>query len=65
MSAFLGNVTDLINAAFVGGTGEGAAAGWIPTVVSCITGNPLLLVGFVLSIAGFSIGCIKRLTRLG
>lgn len=65
MGNFLGNVTSLIDAAFVGGSGEGAAAGWVPTVVTCITSNPLLLVGFVLSISGFAIGCIKRLTRLG
>lgn len=60
MSTFLGNVTDLIGLAF-------GANGWVAKVVTCITasGNELLLVGFVLSISGFAIGCIKRLTNLG
>lgn len=60
MSTFLGTVGDLISSAF--GTN-----GWVSSVVGCITasGNEILLVGFVLSVAGFAIGAIKRLCRLG
>ena len=66
MQNFLNTVGSLINAAFVGNAGaEGGHAAWVTTVVSCITANPILLIGFVLSVAGFSIGAIKRLCKLG
>lgn len=65
MSALISSVTSLINAVFVGGTGEGAAGSWVGSVVGCITANPLLMVGFILGIAGFAVGTVKRLTRLG
>lgn len=65
MSSLISTVTSLINAVFVGGSGEGAAGSWVGSVVSCITANPVLLVGFVLGIAGFAVGTVKRLTRLG
>lgn len=65
MNALITTVTSLINAVFVGGTGEGASASWVSSVVSCITANPILMVGFILGIAGFAVGTVKRLTRLG
>lgn len=65
MSSLISTVTSLINAVFVGGSGEGAAGSWIGSVVSCINANPILLIGFVLGIAGFAIGSVKRLTKLG
>lgn len=65
MSSLISSVTSLINAVFVGGSGEGAAGSWVGSVVSCITANPLLMVGFILGIAGFAVGTVKRLTRLG
>lgn len=65
MQSLLNTVGSLINAAFVGGSGEGAQAAWVTTVVSCITSNPLLEVGFILSISGFAIGAIRRLCKLG
>ena len=65
MASLISTVTTLVNAVFVGGTGEGASASWIGSVVACINANPILLVGFILSVAGFAIGAVKRLTRLG
>lgn len=65
MGSLISAVTSLVNAAFVGGTGEGAHGAWVTTVVSCITSNPLLEVGFILSISGFAIGAIRRLCKLG
>lgn len=65
MASLISTVTTLVNAVFVGGSGEGASASWIGSVVSCINANPILLVGFILSVAGFAIGAVKRLTRLG
>lgn len=60
MSGLISTVTSLITAVF--GTN-----GWVSSVVGSITaeGNEILLVGFILSIAGFAIGVVKRLTRLG
>lgn len=65
MSSLISTVTSLINAVFVGGSGEGAAGSWVGSVVSCINSNPILLVGFVLGISGFAVGVVKRLTKLG
>ena len=46
MSGFISTVTSLVNAIFVGGTGEGASASWVSSVVACINANPILLIGF-------------------
>lgn len=37
---------------------------WVGNVVTTITGNPLLLVGFVVPIFGGAIGLFKRLCRV-
>lgn len=60
MASLISTVTSLINAVF-------GANGWVSSVVGAITaeGNEILLVGFILSIAGFAVGTVKRLTRLG
>ena len=65
MAGLISTVTDFISAVFVGGSGEGAAGSWVGSVVGCITANPLLEVGFILGIAGFAVGTVKRLTKLG
>lgn len=60
MASLIATVTSLVNAVF-------GADGWVSSVVGSITaqGNEILLVGFILSIAGFGVGIVKRLTRLG
>lgn len=60
MASLISTVTSLINAVF-------GSNGWVSSVVGAITaeGNEILLVGFILSIAGFAVGTVKRLTRLG
>lgn len=60
MQALITTVTSLIGAVF-------GANGWVSSVVGAITaeGNEILLVGFILSIAGFAVGTVKRLTKLG
>lgn len=60
MQSLIDTVTSLVNAVF-------GANGWVSSVVGSITaqGNEILLVGFILSIAGFGVGIVKRLTRLG
>lgn len=60
MQNLIDTVTELITAVF--GTN-----GWVTKVVGAITasGNEILLVGFILGIAGFAVGTVKRLTRLG
>ena len=60
MASLISTVTSLVTAVF-------GANGWVSSVVSAVTaeGNEILLIGFILSIAGFAIGAVKRLTRLG
>lgn len=60
MASLISTVTSLIDAVF-------GTTGWVSSVVSAITaqGNEILLVGFILSIAGFAVGTVKRLVRLG
>lgn len=60
MASLIATVTSLVDAVF-------GANGWVSSVVGSITaqGNEILLVGFILSIAGFGVGIVKRLTRLG
>ena len=60
MQALITTVTSLIGAVF-------GANGWVSSVIGAITaeGNEILLVGFILSIAGFAVGTVKRLTKLG
>lgn len=43
-----------------------AAIGWMGSVVGAITteGNEILLIGFIMGIAGFAVGLFKRLTRI-
>lgn len=43
-----------------------AAIGWMGSVIGAITaeGNEILLIGFVMGIAGFAVGLFKRLTRI-
>lgn len=60
MATLISTVTSLVGAVF-------GADGWVSSVVGSITaaGNEILLVGFILSIAGYGVGIVKRLTRLG
>lgn len=60
MQNLIDTVTELITAVF-------GANGWVTKVVGAITasGNEILLVGFILGIAGFAVGTVKRLSRLG
>ena len=41
-----------------------ASIKWVGEFIALILGQPLLLVGLVVSLVGFSIGIIKRLMRL-
>lgn len=41
-----------------------AAVGWVGTVSSTITGNPLLLIGVVIGFIGTGIGLFSRLLRV-
>lgn len=62
MSGLITTVTQLINAAFVGGENSTA---WVTQVVSTIMAHPILEIGFVLSISGIAVGFVKRLSKLG
>lgn len=64
MANLITTVTSLVNAVFVDGGAEGGTS-WVSAVVSTITANPILLIGFILSIGGYAVGVVKRLTRLG
>ncbi len=41
-----------------------AAIGWVGTVASTITGQPLLLVGCVLGFIGVGVGLFKRIFNI-
>lgn len=43
-----------------------SAVAWMGTIISSITsaGNEILLIGFVMAIAGFGVGLFKRLVRV-
>lgn len=60
MTDFISTVTDLVNALF-------GAQGWVSKVVGSITasGNEILMIGFVISVACLGVGVVKRLSRLG
>lgn len=64
MSALISSVGQLVNALFVDGGAEGGTP-WVSSVVSTITSNPILLIGFVISLACLAVGVVKRLSRLG
>lgn len=65
MTALIQTVTGLISAVFTSTTGDNAQTAWVTSVVQAITSNPILLIGFILSISGFAVGVVKRLTKLG
>lgn len=54
MAAIISNVTDLVT----------AAAGWIGSYVTVITGAPLLLMFVIVSFVGLGVGLLRRLIRL-
>lgn len=54
MSTFLSSIGDAVT----------QYTTWIGSVVSTITGQPLLLIGFVVPIFGGAIGLFKRLCRV-
>lgn len=60
MADLITTVGTLVNAAF-------GANGWVTKVVGAIMaeGNEILQIGFILSIAGISVGFVRRLTKLG
>lgn len=58
MADLITEVGRIVTAAF-------GANGWVASIIDCVTANPILYIGFILSIAGFGIGAIKRLSRLG
>lgn len=43
-----------------------SAVSWMGTIIASITaaGNEILLIGFVMAIAGFGVGLFKRLVRV-
>lgn len=60
MAGLITTVGQLVSAVF-------GANGWVSSVVGTImsSGNEILLIGFILSIGGYAVGVVKRLTRLG
>ena len=60
MQNLIDTVGLLVNALF-------GANGWVSKVVGTITasGNEILLVGFIVSLACLAVGVVKRLSRLG
>ena len=41
-----------------------AALGWAGDIVDVVIETPILMIGFIMSIAGFGVGLVKRLINL-
>lgn len=41
--------------------------GWVTKIIGCVTtsGNEILYIGFIISVACLGIGVVKRLSKLG
>ena len=64
MQGFLTEVGKLVSALFVDGGSENGTA-WVTSIVTCITSNPILYIGFIISVACLGVGVVKRLSKLG
>ena len=54
MATVLGSITEVFT----------AAVGWVGTVAETVAGEPLLLIGVVVSFVGLGIGLFSRLLRV-
>lgn len=54
MATVLGSITEVFT----------AAVGWVGTVTETVAGEPLLLIGVVVSFVGLGIGLFSRLLRV-
>jgi len=64
MAGFISTCGQLVDALFVNGGSENGTA-WVSSVVSTIMANPILEIGFIISVAMLAVGAVKRLSRLG
>lgn len=53
MTTLLGNVTDFMS----------LLTTWVSSIIGMITGNPYLMIGFVIVVVSFAIGVVVRLVR--
>lgn len=54
LSTMISSITEFVS----------AAVGWVTSWAGEITSQPILLIGIVMSCAGFGVGIIRRLMRL-
>lgn len=58
ISAILDAVGDVVASLFTPTTG------WVPVVINTIVAQPILLLGFILSVSGLAVGMVKRLVNI-
>lgn len=61
MDNILGAVSLVVQKLFV--SGENSTA-WVPMVINTIVAQPILLLGFILSVSGLAVGMVKRLVNI-
>lgn len=63
MEAIITAVGKVVSALFVDGGAENGTA-WVSSVISTVTGAPLLMLGVLISFSGLAVGMVKRLVNI-
>lgn len=57
MSAIITDVGSIVTALF-------GANGWVSSVITTVTGTPVLMLGVLISFSGLAVGMVKRLINI-
>lgn len=63
MANIITQVTAIVKALFVDGGAENGTA-WVSSVISTVTGTPVLMLGVLISFSGLAVGMVKRLINI-
>lgn len=57
MSAIITDVGSIVTALF-------GSNGWVSSVITTVTGTPVLMLGVLISFSGVAVGMVRRLVRI-
>lgn len=57
MSAIITDVSSIVTALF-------GANGWVSSVITTVTGTPVLMLGVLIGFSGLAVGMVKRLINI-
>lgn len=57
MSAIITDVSSIVSALF-------GANGWVSSVITTVTGTPVLMLGVLIGFSGLAVGMVKRLINI-